>query len=119
MEAVMAKCDMNTKYDAYSACVKSNYLSEGASPSDHSVRAFFAHVDAITEAYRDNKISDAQAKAQTYDAYSKTIQMSKERTAEIIRRSMNSPSTQPIDIQSTMPRPMNTNCTRIGNSINC
>lgn len=116
MESVMAKCDTNSKYDTYAACVKTTYMSEGVSPSDHSVRAFFAHIDAITEAYKSEKITDVQAKSQTYDAYSKTIQMSNDRIAESYRRSMNSQSTKPIDIQSTMPKPI---CTRIGNSISC
>lgn len=119
MEAVMAKCDVTAKYNTYSTCVKKTYAAEGASPEDHSVRAFFAHIDAIAEAYQAEKITDAQAKAQTFDAYSKTIQVSNDRVAASIRRSLNSQSTTPIDIQSTMPKTMNTNCTRIGNIVGC
>lgn len=119
MESVMAKCDINTKYDTYSACVKTTYIAEGVSPKEHDVRAFFAHIDAITEAYKAEKITDAQAKSQTFDAYSKTIQASNDRVAASISRSMNSQSTTPIDVQSTMPKPMNTNCTRIGGIVGC
>lgn len=119
MEAVMAKCDTNANYDSYSTCVKRTYITEGVSPDDHSVRAFFAHIDAITEAYRAGKITDAQAKSQTFDAYSKTIQESNDRVAKSIRQSLNSQSTTPIDIQSTMPKPMNPFCTRIGSSAGC
>ena len=115
----MAKCDLTARYDTYSACVKKTYMTEGVSPDDHSVRAFFAHLDAIAEAYRAEKITDAQAKAQTFDAYSKTIEVSNERAAASFRRSLNSQTTTPIDIQSTMPKPMNTLCTRIGNSVAC
>ncbi len=119
MESVMAKCDNNTKYDTYAACVKTTYMAEGVSPDDHSVRGFFAHIDAIAEAYRAEKITDAQAKSQTFDAYSKTIQVSNDRAAASISRSMNSRSTTPIDVQSTMPKPTNTNCTRIGGIVGC
>jgi hypothetical protein len=56
MDEVMSQCDTGQSFDAYAFCVKSTYESEGNTPNASSVRAFYAHLEAINEAYRNKKI---------------------------------------------------------------
>ena len=114
MKDVMISCDRGQEFDSYSYCIKDKYSKEGRQPNDQIVRAFYAHLDAITEAYQTKKITNAQAKSYAYDAFMKTIQAD---------NNANAASPNPMAAFGSMqqPRrmPIQTNCFKNGAYTNC
>ncbi len=122
MDEVMSQCETRQSFDAYAYCVKSTYDSEGNMPNASSVRAFYAHLEAINEAYRNKKITDAQAKSFAYDAYRRTIKADNDRTDSSTSTALDSylmlrpqprpaPTMKQIETQTT--------CYQNGRYINC
>ena len=89
MKNVMRNCDNVQPFNAYSQCIKTTYSRIGNTPNSAAVRAFYSNLDMITEAYLARQITDAQARAFTWDAYLKTIQASNDRNDAIFWNQMN------------------------------
>jgi hypothetical protein len=83
MKQVMQDCDQGQDFVQYSYCIRGKYDSEGRHPNSSAVRAFYANLDAITESYNKKQISNAQAKAMTYNAFMNTIQADNDRKRSV------------------------------------
>jgi hypothetical protein len=135
MKDVMRECDRGQNFDSYAYCIKSTYSQKGNKPNDSAIRAFYSHLDInkpndsairafyshldmISEAYRANKITDAQAKSYAYDAFMKTVQASNDRADTAF---MNYMGTQQMlqQQQQQIRTPVQTNCIRNGQYTNC
>jgi len=110
MKDVMRECDRGQQFDAYAYCIKSTYNAKGNTPNNTAVRAFYANLDMIAEAYRTRRISDAQAKSLAWDSYLKTIQASNDRKDAIFWNQMNMMQQQ---------QPIQTQCIRQGIVTTC
>ena len=126
MKDVMASCDRGQSFDAYVYCVKSTYQTQGTRPNSSATRAFYANLDAVNEAYTNNKITQAQAKKLAYDAYMNTIHADNERNEAVSNAAfMNAlgamQQQQQQQQQQVQPirAPVQTNCYRNGNITNC
>lgn len=118
MKDVMRECDRGQNFDSYAYCIKSTYSQKGNKPNDSAIRAFYSHLDMISEAYRAKKITDAQAKSYAYDAFMKTVQASNDRADTAF---MNYMGTQQMlqQQQQQIRTPVQTNCIRNGQYTNC
>lgn len=121
MKTVMSKCDSGSSFDVYSSCIKTTYTREGTYPNAASVKAFYASLDSLAELFAEKKISSAQAKAAAYQAYVQTIQADNDRSDAAFSRAMNGLANMPQgQVQpSLLNAPVQTRCTRLGNSVNC
>ena len=70
MSTVMGNCD-GQNFANYVECIKTNYKR---APNDRDVKAFYAHLDAISEDLRLGKISETRAKSLAYTAYNETVE---------------------------------------------
>jgi hypothetical protein len=73
MASIMASCDQ-LPFPAYAECVKARYTSEGRAPGAPSVRALYAHLDALSEAVTAGQMTQAQAKSFAHRAYMETVE---------------------------------------------
>jgi len=121
MKDVMVSCDREQDFDNFTYCIKSRYNKEGRNPNNSTVRAFYANLDAITEAYRAKKITDAQAKSYAYDAFNKTIQAGNDRADAASANYLNALGAmqQQQQQQQQIRTPVQTNCYRNGAYTNC
>lgn len=76
MIQVLENCDEGQDFSLFAKCVKSTYAREGRSPNSSIVRVFYANLDEIEEAYRQNRLTSTQARSQTLNAYMQTIDAS-------------------------------------------
>ena len=83
MKTVMRDCDRGQNFAQYSSCIKASYNAGGVDPNHSSVRAFYANLDAITESYNKKQMTDAQAKSEAYNAFSRTVQSSNDRNRSV------------------------------------
>jgi len=118
MEDVMRSCNRGQNFDAYVSCIKYTYNKEGTHPDSSAVRAFYSNLDMISEAYRANKITDAQAKSYAYDAFMRTIQASNDRSDAAFMKYMGAMQQQQQQ-QQQIRTPVQTNCVRNGSYTNC
>lgn len=117
MKDVMRDCDGWQKFDAYVYCIKSTYNKTGNNPNNLAVRAFYSNLEMIGEAYKENKITDAQAKSYAYDSFMRTVQASNDRADAAF---MNIQQLQLMQQQTNQQRaPIQTNCVRNGAYTNC
>lgn len=121
MAVVMSNCDQGQRFDAYAACIKNTYAKSGTRPGSAPVRAFYADLDAISESYRNGRISDAQAKSYAYQAYSRTVEAANDRNsaAALSYYGIMQNQQQLQQIQQQQRAPINTTCNRFGNQVNC
>ena len=119
MKDVIANCDREQDYDNFMYCIKSTYYKEGRNPDSSDVRAFYANLDAIAEAYRAKKITDAQAKVYAYDAFNKTIQAGNDRSDAASANYLNALGAMQQKQQQQIRTPVQTNCYRNGAYTNC
>jgi hypothetical protein len=82
MRDVMRTCDRYTDFSGYAGCIKRIYTADGRSPNSLSVKAFFSHLEAIDEGYRQGKISNARARSLAYDAFIATVQADNDRSRQ-------------------------------------
>lgn len=73
LKSVMISCDTGQPFDGYAQCIKDTYSQNGRRANSVEARIFYANLDTITEAYKKNRITNAQAKAMAYDAYLKVV----------------------------------------------
>ena len=74
MEKVIDDCNsQDMPYPKVYKCIKDTYSKKGNTPNANSVKAFYSELAVIDEDYRTKKISEVQAKANLYRAYSDTI----------------------------------------------
>ena len=74
MASVIDACNTsNTSFAEVYQCIYLTYTKHGRSPNATAVKAFYAEMAAINEAVNSRKISQVQAKAAMYRAYSKTV----------------------------------------------
>jgi hypothetical protein len=90
MKNVMRDCDRGQNFTQYTSCIKSTYTSQGRQPNAAEIRAFYANLNAITESYNKNQITDAEAKSQAYNAFLRIIQSANNINAQIWRDAINS-----------------------------
>ena len=115
MQDVMRSCDRGQNFDSYAYCIKATYSQSGNRPNANSVRAFYANLDMISEAYRGKRVSDAQAKSMAYDSFLRTVQADNDRSDAVLMNQLNY-----INQQNQQTRtPIQTNCVRNGQNINC
>jgi len=128
MQVVMNECDQGQSFDSYVYCVKSTYQSQGTMPNSSAVRAFYANLDAVNEAFLNKTITQVQAKKLTYDAYMSTVHADNVRNqAASDAAFMNSLAVmqrqQQIQLQQQQQQqiktPIQTNCYRNGSYTNC
>lgn len=122
MKDVMASCDSGQPFDKYASCIKTTYTRDGARPNATSVKTFLAGLDAIAEAYNQKVITDAQARAFTYEQYNRTIEATDGADSNFYR-AMNALGAMGNVPQGTVMPAQNTitqtRCTRVGNGMNC
>ena len=114
MQDVMADCDRGQDFNAYAKCVKSTYNQTGNRPDATAVKAFYSHLDSISEAYVAKQITNAQAKSYAYDAFMKTVQAGNDRTDAAFMNYMGN-----VQQQQQQTRPIKTNCVKNGIYTNC
>jgi hypothetical protein len=115
MQDVMRSCDRGQNFDVYAYCIKATYSQSGNRPNSSSVRAFYANLDMISEAYREKRVSDAQAKSMAYDSFMRTVQAENDRKDVVLMNQLNY-----LNQQNQQPRtPIQTNCVRNGQYTNC
>jgi len=124
MQDVIAGCDREQEFGRFTNCIKNQYSKEGRDPNHSTVRAFYANVDVIEEAYRAKKITNAQAKSNVYDAFNKTIQAGNDREAAASANYFNAlgamqQQQQQQQRQQQIRTPTQTNCYRNGQYVNC
>ncbi len=127
MSQVMKGCDVDfgTSFDRYAGCIKYRYEQYGNQPNAITVRAFIAHVEVLEEKYSSNQISNAQAKALTHDYFLKTIHSQNQRDAAAadaaLLNTLNSIQQQQNQQQiiQQLRAPVQTNCIRNGQTVNC
>ena len=74
MTKVIDACnDPTASFPVVSQCIQQTYAKKGNTPNANSVKAFYAELAVINEAYQAKKITDAQARASLYRAYSDTV----------------------------------------------
>ena len=74
MEKVIDVCNSkDASFPQVSQCIKDMYAQKGNTPNANSVKAFYAELAVITEDYQAKKITNTQAKASLYRAYSDTV----------------------------------------------
>jgi len=117
MHVVMQQCDRGVEFNSYASCIKNTYAREGTNPNHIAVRAFYSNLDAISEAYRDKKITDAQAKSFAYDAYQKTVQASNDKAEAAYNSAFSNYMLQ--QQQNQINKPRQTSCTTMGQFVNC
>ena len=118
MKNVMKDCDRGQRFDVYVSCVKSTYSTKGRRPNSTEVRAFYANLDMISEAYKDGKISDAQAKSMAWDSYMRNIQASNDR-GDVTAMYMMNALQQQQQLQMQNQRQYQTQCYQNGSYTNC
>jgi hypothetical protein len=121
MKDVLRECDRGQNFDSYAYCIKSTYNKNGNNPNHAAVRAFYANLDMISEAYSAKKITDAQAKSYAYDSFMRTIQASNDRDDAVFMNQMNAMQQQQLLQEQLNQRrvPVQTNCVRNGAHTNC
>ena len=119
MKDIMASCDREQDFDNFTYCIKNTYYKQGRNPNHSDVRAFYANLDAIGEAYRAKKITDAQAKVYAYDAFNKTIQAGNNRADAASANYLNALGALQQQQQQQIRTPVQTNCFRNGAYTNC
>ena len=121
MQVVMNECDRGQSFDAYVYCVKSTYQAQGTRPNSSATRAFYANLDAVNEAYTNNKITQAQAKKLAYDAYMSTIHADNVRNEAVSNAAFMNALGAMQQQQQVQPirTPVQTNCYRNGAYTNC
>ena len=125
MSTVMNECEATYKvdFDQYANCIKLRYAAEGTTPDAVSVRAFISNLDALNEMYTNKQITNAQAKAQAYDYYLKTIHAQNERNTAILLNQFNNLQQQQLLQQSIQQQqirtPVQTTCFKNGQYVNC
>jgi hypothetical protein len=74
MTKVIETCNnANAPFPEVSQCIQQTYAKNGNHPNATSVKSFYAELAVITEDYQSKKITDAQARAKLYRAYSNTV----------------------------------------------
>ena len=74
MEKVIDTCNsQDAPFPQVSKCIKDTYAKKGNTPNANSVKAFYAELAVIDEAYQAKKMTEVQAKASLYRAYSDTV----------------------------------------------
>ena len=74
MTKVIDACNsQNALFKDVAWCIRETYSRSGNTPNANSVKAFYAELDVINELLANKRITEAQAKAGLYRAYSKTI----------------------------------------------
>ena len=74
MTKVIDACNNPTApFPAVSQCIQQTYAKKGNTPNANAVKAFYAELAVITEDYQAKKITDAQARASLYRAYTDTV----------------------------------------------
>jgi hypothetical protein len=74
MTKVIDACnDPSAPFPAVSQCIQQTYAKKGNTPNANVVKAFYAELAVITEDYQAKRITDAQARANLYRAYTNTI----------------------------------------------
>ena len=74
MTKVIDACnDPSAPFPAVSQCIQQTYAKKGNTPNANAVKAFYAELAVITEDYQAKKITDAQARASLYRAYTDTV----------------------------------------------
>ena len=119
MKDVLTGCDRGQEFGGFVYCIKDKYSKEGRDPNHSTVRAFYANLDAIDEAYRDKKITNAQAKSYAYDAFNKTIQAGNDRSDAASANYLNALGAMQQQQQQQIRTPVQTNCFRNGAYTNC
>jgi hypothetical protein len=82
MATVMQQCDTGNNtanFSNYSYCIKQTYSTRGSKPNSPEVRALYAYLDQIDEAYRAKQMTNAQARAAAQTAFLNTVQASNNR----------------------------------------
>lgn len=118
MKNVMRECDRGQRFDVYVSCIKTTYSRKGSKPNATEVRAFYANLDMLNEAYKNGRISDAQAKSMAWDSFMRTIQASNDRDDAAAMYMMNSIQQQQ-QLQQQNQRQYQTQCYQSGNYTNC
>jgi hypothetical protein len=118
MKDVLSSCDQVQEFGGFVYCVKNKYNNEGRDPNHANVRAFYANLDVIEEAYRAKKITNAQAKSYAYDAFNKTIQAGNDRADAASANYFNALGAMQQQ-QQQIRTPVQTNCYRNGAYTNC
>ena len=129
MQDVIASCDDIRDFNGYVNCIKDKYSSEGRDPSHITVRAFYAKLDEISEAFNSNKISNARAKNLSYDAYMNTIEAGYARekadgdslfnALTVIQQQQQQQRQQQQQQQIQIRPPLQTTCYKNGTYTNC
>lgn len=76
MSRAMSQCDSVQKFSDYASCIRSTYDKQGRYPNDAVIKAFYANLDEINEAFKNGKLTEAQARSAAYNAYLKTVDAS-------------------------------------------
>ena len=82
MSTVMQQCDIGNNtanFSYYSSCIKQTYSTRGSQPNAPTVRALYAYLDQIDEAYRLKQMTNFQARAAAQTAFLNTVQASNNR----------------------------------------
>lgn len=107
MHRVMTACDVYPDFNDYAACIKETYSSEGRRPNSPTVKAFYARLNAIGEAYSFDRVTEAQARSLAHQAYMETVEAGNERIRS-----------RAATINAANLSKMQT-CTQTGNTITC
>ena len=74
MEKVIDVCNsQDAPFPQVSQCIKDMYAQKGNTPNANSVKAVYAELAVISEDYQTRKITNTQARANLYRAYSDTV----------------------------------------------
>jgi hypothetical protein len=125
MQDVIAGCDSVQEFGSFKNCIKNQYSKEGREPNHPAVRAFYAHLDVIEEAYRAKKITNAQARSDAYVAFNKTVQAANDRESAASANyfnalgAMQQQQQQQQQRQQQIRMPTQTSCYRNGQYVNC
>lgn len=107
MHSVMTSCEVHADFNDYASCIKGTYHTEGRRPNSATVKAFYARLNEIDEAYSYQQLTDAQARSLAHQAYMETVEAGNERIRS-----------RAATINAANLSKMQT-CTKTGNTVTC
>lgn len=107
MHSVMTSCETHADFNDYASCIKKTYETEGRRPNSATVKAFYARLNEIDEAYSYQQLTDAQARSLAHQVYMETVEAGNERIRS-----------RAATINAANLSKMQT-CTKSGNTVTC
>ena len=120
MKRVLAACEQYQAFENYVSCVKNTYSSNGLQPNAIEVKTFYAHLEVISEALLDRRITNSEARLNAYRAYLEVIEPAVQRNQAAAYEYLQGLNEQLRQQQEAKKRkPILTTCTRNNVVVNC